>query len=63
MNLEKEKCILIGDRHYDVDGAHSAGIKCAGILWGFGTKEEFENCGADFIFEFPKNVEVFLIQK
>jgi len=27
------------------------------------TKEEFENCGADFIFEFPKNVEVFLIQK
>ena len=60
---EKEKCILIGDRHYDVDGAHSAGIKCAGILWGFGTKEEFENCGADFIFEFPKNVEVFLIQK
>ena len=60
---EKEKCILIGDRHHDVDGAHSAGIKCAGILWGFGTKEEFENCGADFIFEFPKNVEVFLIQK
>lgn len=59
---EKEKCILIGDRHYDVDGAHSAGIKCAGILWGFGTKEEFEECGADFIFESPKNVEAFLIQ-
>ena len=59
----KEKCILIGDRKYDVVGAHEAGIKCAGILWGFGSREEFESCGADFILETPSNVETFLLQE
>lgn len=58
----KEKCILIGDRKYDVVGAHEAGIKCAGILWGFGSREEFESCGADFILETPSDVETFLLQ-
>ncbi len=60
ISAQKEKCLLIGDRHYDVDGAHSAGIKCAGILWGFGTRKEFEECGADFIFESPEDAESFL---
>lgn len=59
----KEKCILIGDRKYDVIGAHEAGIKCAGILWGFGSREEFESCGADFILETPSDVETFLLQE
>lgn len=59
----KEKCILIGDRKYDVVGAHEAGIKCAGILWGFGSREEFESCGADFILETPSDVETFLLQE
>lgn len=58
----KESCILIGDRKYDVIGAHEAGIKCAGILWGFGSREEFESCGADFILEAPSDVETFLLQ-
>lgn len=58
----KESCILIGDRKYDVIGAHEAGIRCAGILWGFGSREEFESCGADFILEVPSDVETFLLQ-
>ncbi|MGN0729754.1 HAD hydrolase-like protein [Treponema sp.] len=63
ISMQKEKCILIGDRHYDVDGAHAAGIKCAGILWGFGSRKEFEDCGADFIFNSPKEIEDFILEK
>ncbi|MCI7441327.1 MAG: HAD hydrolase-like protein [Treponema sp.] len=47
------KCLMIGDRFYDVNGAHLAGIKCAGILWGFGSRSEMEECGADYIVSDP----------
>ncbi|MCQ2241356.1 HAD hydrolase-like protein [Treponema sp.] len=54
-------CILIGDRYFDVVGAHAVGMKCAGILWGFGSRKEFEEAGADWILETPEEVEKFLL--
>lgn len=59
----KEQCLLIGDRKYDVEGAHEAGISCAGILWGFGTKAEFEACGADFILKTPADAARFILNQ
>lgn len=50
---KENNCLMIGDRKYDVNGAHMAGIKCAGILWGFGSRQEFEECGADYIIQTP----------
>ncbi len=46
-----ENVLMVGDRSYDVEGAHSCGVRCAGVLCGFGSREELENCGADFIAE------------
>lgn len=45
------ECLMIGDRNYDVLGAHECGVKCAGVLCGYGSREEFEACGADFVLE------------
>ena len=61
-NLEEKKdsVLMIGDRYFDVNGAHAAGLKCMGILWGFGNRTEFEECGADFICETPSEVYEFL---
>ncbi|MBO4404928.1 MAG: HAD hydrolase-like protein [Treponema sp.] len=56
---KKDEVLMIGDRFYDVQGAHEAGIKCMGILWGFGTREEFKECGADYIEESTASVEEF----
>lgn len=53
---KKDCCIMIGDRNYDVNGAHTAGLKAIGILWGFGNRKEFEDCKADFICETPADV-------
>ncbi|MCR4789644.1 MAG: HAD-IA family hydrolase [Treponemataceae bacterium] len=58
---KKDRILMIGDRHYDVDGAHQAGIKCCGILWGFGTQKEFEECRADFILENPQDVKNLIL--
>lgn len=53
---DKEKVLMVGDRKYDVKGAHAAGIKCCGILWGFGNRDEFNECRADFICETPSDI-------
>ncbi|MEG1743193.1 MAG: HAD-IA family hydrolase [Clostridia bacterium] len=43
--------VMIGDREYDVNGAHAVGIECIAILFGYGTKKEFIDCKADYICE------------
>ena len=30
---DKNKVLMVGDRMFDIDGAHDAGIKCCGALW------------------------------
>lgn len=52
-----DKTIMIGDRSYDVKGAHLAGLKAIGILWGFGSEAEFTQCHADFICKTPDDVK------
>ena len=38
--------VLIGDRHFDVNGAKMLEIPCIGVLYGYGSKEELEHAGA-----------------
>lgn len=44
-----ESCLMVGDRYFDVEGAHACGVKCAGVLCGYGSLKEFDSCGADHI--------------
>lgn len=41
------RCLMIGDRKYDVQGAHAVGMACAGVLYGYGSRNELETAGAD----------------
>ena len=43
------RAVLIGDRNYDVYGAHACGIKCIGIRIGFSEQGELEQAKADEI--------------
>lgn len=56
----KAETLMIGDRYFDVEGSHAAGLKCLGILWGFGDRKEFQEHNADFICETPEDVWEFL---
>lgn len=53
---DKSKVLMVGDRCFDIDGAHEAGVKCCGALWGYGDKEEFMKHKADFIIEKPEEI-------
>lgn len=46
---DKSKVLMVGDRRFDVIGSKTVGIKCAGVLFGYGSREELEQAGADYI--------------
>lgn len=48
---DKSGVLMVGDREHDVIGAKEAGIDCLGVLYGFGSREELERAGADYIAE------------
>lgn len=46
LSLAPEACIMIGDRHMDIDGARHHGMRSVGVLWGFGDEQELRDAGA-----------------
>ena len=41
--------IMIGDRKHDILGANVNGVDSIGVLYGYGSREELEGAGADYI--------------
>lgn len=56
-----DRCIMIGDRYYDVTGAMKHGITCIGVTWGYGSPEELFGAGAVALADSPAEV-VELVQ-
>lgn len=55
--LKKEETLMIGDRSHDVTGAKLNGLDCAGVLFGYGSKEELTEAGAKYLFASPAELE------
>ena len=51
-----KEVLMIGDREHDVLGAESLGIDCAGVLYGFGSREELKTAGARYMVEKPEEL-------
>lgn len=47
---------MIGDRRYDIEGGKACGLQTIGVLYGYGSREEFEVAGADHIVEKPGEI-------
>ena len=45
--LQPSDAVMVGDRRYDISGAHAVGMRGVGVLWGYGGREELEAAGAD----------------
>lgn len=44
-----ERCVMVGDSAVDVETAHNAGIHSIGVTWGFRSRKELEDAGAEHI--------------
>jgi len=47
---------MIGDRAVDLQAAHSNSLKSAGVLWGYGDREELKAEGPTHLFASPEEL-------
>ncbi len=53
---EKAWAVMIGDREQDIFGARKNGLESIGVLFGFGSRAELEEAGADYIVNTPEEI-------
>jgi len=55
-SLSPSHSLMVGDRRYDISGAHAVGMRGLGVLWGYGTRDELETAGADQLVDSPADL-------
>ena len=48
------QAVMIGDRKFDILGAHQCGLKAVGVRYGYAADNELEDAGADAIVSRPE---------
>lgn len=56
IGAERDNTLMVGDRLFDIDGAHAVGLPCCAVLYGFGSREEFLEHNAEYIIEKPQDI-------
>jgi phosphoglycolate phosphatase len=51
--LQGEQCLMIGDRKHDVRAAQINGARSLGVLWGYGSRAELAEAGAEALIAAP----------
>jgi len=52
-SLEGRHCLMIGDRKHDMRAAQRNGARTMGVLWGYGSREELDDAGAEALLAAP----------
>lgn len=60
-NPPREQVLMVGDRSYDVAGAKAQGVETAGAVYGYGTRDELETAGADYLAESVEELEALCL--
>jgi phosphoglycolate phosphatase len=58
---EPTRAIMVGDRYHDIVGAKKNALRSIGVLWGYGSRKELEEAGADFIVETRSELTALLL--
>jgi phosphoglycolate phosphatase len=48
--------VMVGDRSFDIAGAHANHVRAIGVLWGYGDRAELEQAGADALADSPADI-------
>ncbi len=58
---DKSKIVMVGDRMHDIIGAKKCGLPSLGVLFGYGSREELEEAGADMIAGSVEELKILLV--
>lgn len=46
---DRSDIIMVGDRHHDIHGAKKSALLSVGVTYGYGSREELTEAGADYV--------------
>lgn len=52
--------VMVGDRKYDIEGARQLGLDTIGVTYGYGSRKELEEAGADRIVDSVEELGYYL---
>lgn len=58
---DKAGVVMVGDRKHDVIGAKTNGLSSIGVLYGYGSKEELLEAGANHIANSPVDILHYIL--
>ncbi|HAW71251.1 MAG TPA: phosphoglycolate phosphatase [Firmicutes bacterium] len=61
--IDGSQAIMIGDREHDIIGAKEMGLSSIGVLFGYGSRAELEEAGADFIVSTIEDIGKVILAK
>jgi len=62
MGAKQEETLFVGDSNVDIRTAKNGGLVSCGVLWGFRTRAELEEEGADLLAEDPEALTSFILR-
>ena len=60
--VERKNCTMVGDSAVDIHTARNATIRSVGVSWGFRSREELEQAGADHITDTVEELTTLLLK-
>lgn len=61
LGVSAQETVMVGDRLFDIRGAKGVGVPCIAVLYGFGSRAEFEEYGAEYIAQTPAEVKTLIL--
>ena len=58
---DKRRCVMVGDRDHDVQGARMSHMDCISVLYGYGSREELEVASPTYLVESVEELRSLLL--
>jgi phosphoglycolate phosphatase len=55
-DISAAEAVMVGDRHFDMQGARANGVRAIGVTWGFGSREELLEASAECVLASPSQL-------
>lgn len=60
-NVDPKTAIMVGDRKFDVQGAHAFGLDAVGVTYGYGSLEELTEAKPEYLVSAPEEISLLLL--